>query len=116
MNKVELAKMLGLELDEEWELIDDYLPTVNSETKDLIEMSNWCYEKYNFNNMSIEIVVEEKSVNLLPSDFSNYNVSVTDWERYYKDSFVKEYQEMVWELAAEEYLGRVNKLVETIKL
>lgn len=116
MSKVELAKMLGLSLDEDWEIVDDYLPTEHTETSELLKLGTYCYERYSFNNKSIEITVEEKLVNTLRSSRSKYNVSDKDWELYYKNNFVKEYNDMVWELAADTYLSKVNKLVETFKL
>lgn len=116
MDKVELAKMLGLSLDDDWEIVEDYLPTGHTETSELLKLHTYGYKRYSFNNKAIEITVEEKLVNTLRSSRSKYNVSDRDWERYYKVSFVKEYNDMVWELAANTYLSKINKLVETLKL
>ncbi|CAH9013362.1 hypothetical protein VP249E411_P0103 [Vibrio phage 249E41-1] len=115
MNKVELAKMLGLYLDTDWELVKDSLPTKHTETSSLLKMSSYSYEQYSFNNNSIVVTVEESHVNTLNYSKSKFNISDADWERYYKESFLREYVDMVWSLATEEYLGKINKIVETFR-
>lgn len=115
-DKVELAKMLGLTLDEDWEQVEDYLPSLHDDTQELIEMTKYCYLRYSFNNGLVIVVVEEGWVKTIPDNITKYNVSVSDWEQYYKTSFVNNYIEMVWERAADEYLGKIKSLVETIRV
>lgn len=116
MSKIELAKMLGLELDDDCEQVEDYLPSLHEDTQELIKMTDYCYLRYSFNNGAVVVVVEEDWVKTVPDNITKYNVSVSDWEQYYKTSFINNYNEMVWERAADEYLGKIKALVETIRV
>ncbi|CAH9013520.1 hypothetical protein VP501E541_P0100 [Vibrio phage 501E54-1] len=115
MDKVDLAKMLGLDLDTDFDYVEDNLPDNFTETKDLIRMDSWCLEHYSFCEGQLIVKIEERHVKQLRNTISKYNVSDSDWERYYKESFIKEYVELVWELASEEYLKRVHNAAMTIR-
>lgn len=116
MTKIELAKMIGLELDTDWDFMEDQLPDRFSEPKDLIKMDSWCQEPYAFCEGQLIVKIGENQVKKLRNTISRYNVSDEDWGRYYKIPFVKEYNNLVWTLATDQYLEQVHNAAMTIKL
>ncbi|CAM0047611.1 hypothetical protein VPHK460_0104 [Vibrio phage K460] len=104
MNKVELAKMLGLETTGYPQTISKY------SIYDLIS-SSWCVISETFTSgIEIEIEQEDLSKNKL-------DIKLSDLE---KDEdikvCIKQIEDLLWERATDQYLEKIKNLVETIKV
>lgn len=104
MNKVELAKILGLDVTGYNQTISKY------DIKNLLE-HEWCIISETFTS-GIEIEVEQE-------DLSENNLNITP-EDLIEDGdikvCIKQVEDLIWERAADEYLGKIKSLVETIKV
>ncbi len=102
MNKVELAKMLGLVTTEshvgKWEI------------KDLLE-TDWMVLDWVFNaGVSVEITKGDLGKDKL-------DINLEDLEEDGDiEVCIKQCEDLIWERAADKYLGKIKGLVETINV
>lgn len=101
--KVELAKMLGLELAS-WGKVCDW------EIQDLLD-NRWQTIEQEF-NAGIKIEGERE-------DLSENNLNIKHEDLVREEDIkvcVKQVEDLIWERAADEYLGKIKSSVETIKV
>lgn len=101
--KVELAKMLGLELAS-WNSV------CKCEIQELLE-HDWQTIEWKF-NADIIVMVEQE-------DLSEKNLNIKHEDLVREEDIkvcVKQVEDLIWERAADEYLGKIKSLVETIRV
>jgi len=102
--KVELAKMLGLSTT-------GYDQTISKHDINNLLAYEWCIISETFTS-GIEIEVEQE-------DLSEKNLNIKHEDLVREGDIkvcVKQVEDLIWERAADEYLGKIKSLVETIKL
>lgn len=102
-SKVELAKMLGLELAN-WDNVCKW------EIQELLE-HDWQTIEWQF-NAGIIVMIEQE-------DLSEKNLNIKHEDLVREGDIkvcVKQVEDLIWERAADEYLGKIKSLVETIKV
>lgn len=104
MHKVELAKMLGLEVTGYTQTITHY------DIRNLLE-SEWCSISETFTS-GIEIEIEQED---LAEDKLNIKMSDLEEDGDIKVC-IKQVNDLLWERAADKYLSKIANLVETIKV
>lgn len=104
-NKVELAKMLGLEMV--GYSSEDVRPW---EIKELLDFEYQTIEREFTADITVKIWQEDL-------DEDKLNIKAEDLvEDGDIEVCVKQVEDLIWEHAADEYLGKIKSLVETIKV